>query len=56
MNVNFGLFPPVAGKKKADRKAAYTTRAREALGKWMIEAAPVNAARSVSDQSEPVPA
>ena len=34
MNVNFGLFPPVEGKKKADRKAAYTSRAREALEEW----------------------
>ncbi|RYE72822.1 MAG: methylenetetrahydrofolate--tRNA-(uracil(54)-C(5))-methyltransferase (FADH(2)-oxidizing) TrmFO, partial [Hyphomicrobiales bacterium] len=24
MNVNFGLFPPVEGRKKADRKLAYT--------------------------------
>ncbi|HEX8443793.1 MAG TPA: methylenetetrahydrofolate--tRNA-(uracil(54)-C(5))-methyltransferase (FADH(2)-oxidizing) TrmFO [Allosphingosinicella sp.] len=35
MNVNFGLFPPVAGKRKADRKAAYTGRARDALRDWM---------------------
>src|SRR3954451_23537257 len=29
MNVNFGLFPPIGGKaRKADRKAAYTSRAR----------------------------
>ena len=34
MNVNFGLFPPIEGKKKADRKAAYTSRAREALQEW----------------------
>jgi methylenetetrahydrofolate--tRNA-(uracil-5-)-methyltransferase len=35
MNVNFGLFPPVEGKvKKADRKAAYTSRARDALQEW----------------------
>jgi methylenetetrahydrofolate--tRNA-(uracil-5-)-methyltransferase len=33
MNVNFGLFPPIDGKKK-ERKAAYTTRAREALQQW----------------------
>src|SRR3954447_20271963 len=31
MNVNFGLFPPVAGKaKKADRKKLYTDRAKAA--------------------------
>jgi methylenetetrahydrofolate--tRNA-(uracil-5-)-methyltransferase len=36
MNVNFGLFPPVAGKaKKADRKALYTARARAALEAWL---------------------
>jgi methylenetetrahydrofolate--tRNA-(uracil-5-)-methyltransferase len=36
MNVNFGLFPPFAGKtKKADRKAMYTGRAKTALGEWI---------------------
>ena len=36
MNVNFGLFPPIAGKtKKADRKLLYTTRAREAFADWI---------------------
>jgi methylenetetrahydrofolate--tRNA-(uracil-5-)-methyltransferase len=36
MNVNFGLFPPVEVKaKKANRKLAYTARAREALAGWM---------------------
>jgi methylenetetrahydrofolate--tRNA-(uracil-5-)-methyltransferase len=36
MNVNFGLFPPVAGKsKKADRKRLYTARAEEALKAWL---------------------
>ena len=35
MNVNFGLFPPIEGRaKKADRKKAYTSRAREALEGW----------------------
>ncbi|MBA3676268.1 MAG: methylenetetrahydrofolate--tRNA-(uracil(54)-C(5))-methyltransferase (FADH(2)-oxidizing) TrmFO [Sphingosinicella sp.] len=35
MNVNFGLFPPLETKaRKADRKAAYTSRAREALETW----------------------
>ena len=35
MNVNFGLFPPIEGKmKKANRKALYTSRAREALSEW----------------------
>lgn len=36
MNVNFGLFPPITGRsKKADRKLAYTGRAREALIRWL---------------------
>jgi methylenetetrahydrofolate--tRNA-(uracil-5-)-methyltransferase len=36
MNVNFGLFPPIEGKtKKAERKALYTTRAKEALKGWI---------------------
>jgi methylenetetrahydrofolate--tRNA-(uracil-5-)-methyltransferase len=36
MNVNFGLFPPVEGKaRKADRKRAYTDRARVALEGWL---------------------
>ena len=34
MNVNFGLFPPVVAKKKADRKLLYTSRARVALQEW----------------------
>jgi methylenetetrahydrofolate--tRNA-(uracil-5-)-methyltransferase len=38
MNVNFGLFPPPAEKvRKADRKLAYTSRARESLARWMDE-------------------
>ena len=41
MNINFGLFPPVQtvnGKRKikgADRKRLYTSRAKEALQKWL---------------------
>ncbi|MGN6819571.1 MAG: methylenetetrahydrofolate--tRNA-(uracil(54)-C(5))-methyltransferase (FADH(2)-oxidizing) TrmFO [Sphingomonas sp.] len=36
MNVNFGLFPPIAGRtKKADRKKMYTDRARAALADWI---------------------
>ena len=35
MNVNFGLFPPVDGRRKADRKRAYTDRARTALADWL---------------------
>jgi methylenetetrahydrofolate--tRNA-(uracil-5-)-methyltransferase len=36
MNINFGLMPPIAGRwKKADRKKAYTDRARAALAAWL---------------------
>jgi methylenetetrahydrofolate--tRNA-(uracil-5-)-methyltransferase len=36
MNVNFGLMPPLAGRlKRADRKKAYTDRARAALAEWL---------------------
>jgi methylenetetrahydrofolate--tRNA-(uracil-5-)-methyltransferase len=36
MNVNFGLMPPMEGRwKKADRKKAYTDRARTALASWL---------------------
>ena len=36
MNVNFGLFPPLAEKvRKADRKAGMTGRAGEKLAQWM---------------------
>jgi methylenetetrahydrofolate--tRNA-(uracil-5-)-methyltransferase len=36
MNVNFGLMPPVEGRwKRADRKKAYTNRAREAFVEWL---------------------
>jgi methylenetetrahydrofolate--tRNA-(uracil-5-)-methyltransferase len=39
MNVNFGLMPPLEGKpRKADRKQAYTDRARAALAKWLAPA------------------
>jgi len=35
MNVNFGLMPPIEGRqKRADRKKAYTDRARAALASW----------------------
>jgi methylenetetrahydrofolate--tRNA-(uracil-5-)-methyltransferase len=38
MNVNFGLMPPVQGRRKrADRKKAYTDRARAALARWLEE-------------------
>jgi len=36
MNVNFGLMPPLDGRlKRADRKRAYTDRARAALEGWL---------------------
>lgn len=36
MNVNFGLMPPIGGRaKKADRKKAYTDRARECFSAWL---------------------
>jgi methylenetetrahydrofolate--tRNA-(uracil-5-)-methyltransferase len=36
MNINFGLMPPLPGRsKKADRKQAYTDRARAALAGWL---------------------
>ena len=39
MNVNFGLMPPLDGRlRKADRKKAYTDRARAAFGDWLKEA------------------
>jgi methylenetetrahydrofolate--tRNA-(uracil-5-)-methyltransferase len=35
MNVNFGLMPPIEGRwKRADRKKAYTDRARNAFAEW----------------------
>jgi methylenetetrahydrofolate--tRNA-(uracil-5-)-methyltransferase len=38
MNVNFGLMPPIEGRwKKADRKKAYTDRARKAFARWVAE-------------------
>src|SRR5690348_16651290 len=39
MNVNFGLMPPIEGRwKRADRKKAYTDRARAAFGEWLERA------------------
>jgi len=36
MNVNFGLMPPITGRwKRADRKKAYTDRARSAFAEWL---------------------
>jgi len=39
MNVNFGLMPSIEGRgKKADRKKAYTDRARGAFARWLTDA------------------
>jgi methylenetetrahydrofolate--tRNA-(uracil-5-)-methyltransferase len=35
MNVNFGLMPPPGRARKADRKKAYTDRARAAFAEWL---------------------
>ncbi len=36
MNINFGLMPPLPERtRKADRKKAYTDRARAALAEWL---------------------
>ncbi|MFN4357373.1 methylenetetrahydrofolate--tRNA-(uracil(54)-C(5))-methyltransferase (FADH(2)-oxidizing) TrmFO [Sphingopyxis alaskensis] len=44
MNVNFGLFPPLADDvRKKDRKLGYTQRAGKALAEWMTVAAGVAA-------------
>jgi len=41
MNVNFGLMPPPEGRaKKADRKKAYTDRARAKFVDWLQEIPP----------------
>ena len=41
MNVNFGLMPPIDGRsRRADRKKAYTDRARAALTQWMATLQP----------------
>ncbi|QLC21522.1 methylenetetrahydrofolate--tRNA-(uracil(54)-C(5))-methyltransferase (FADH(2)-oxidizing) TrmFO [Parasphingopyxis sp. CP4] len=45
MNVNFGLFPPLAERvHKKQRKEAMTTRARTAMAKWVSAIAPRAAA------------
>ena len=45
MNVNLGLMPPLIGKpRKADRKQAYTDRARAALADWLAPARAVEPA------------
>ncbi|WP_445193178.1 methylenetetrahydrofolate--tRNA-(uracil(54)-C(5))-methyltransferase (FADH(2)-oxidizing) TrmFO [Sphingomonas sp. Tas61C01] len=55
MNVNFGLFPPVEGRKKADRKRVYTDRARAALADWINPPRP-SPVLVPADSAEPVSA
>ena len=55
MNVNFGLFPPVEGRKKADRKRLYTDRGRAALAAWISPPLPQSASEP-ADSGEPVSA
>jgi methylenetetrahydrofolate--tRNA-(uracil-5-)-methyltransferase len=41
MNINFGLMPPPPARtRKADRKRAYTDRARAALAEWLEKVPP----------------
>ena len=41
MNINFGLMPPPERRpRKADRKKAYTDRARAALAEWLRQVPP----------------
>jgi methylenetetrahydrofolate--tRNA-(uracil-5-)-methyltransferase len=51
MNINFGLMPPLSGPKikKADRKRAYTDRARQALAQWNGDRASEGIAEAVDD-------
>lgn len=43
MNVNFGLFPPLHDVKKKQRKEAYTGRAKEEFGEWLVSSLTVPA-------------
>jgi methylenetetrahydrofolate--tRNA-(uracil-5-)-methyltransferase len=57
MNVNFGLMPPLEGRlKRADRKKAYTDRAREKLAEWLDSVPPCREAvgRGTISQGEMV--
>jgi methylenetetrahydrofolate--tRNA-(uracil-5-)-methyltransferase len=55
MNVNFGLFPPIAGRtKKADRKRMYTDRGRAALAAWLSPPPPGMPAADRVTGAEPV--
>jgi methylenetetrahydrofolate--tRNA-(uracil-5-)-methyltransferase len=53
MNVNFGLMPPPDARvRKADRKKAYTDRARAALAAW-LELLPQSSKPTPRDHSTP---
>ncbi len=54
MNVNFGLFPPVDGKRKADRKQGYTRRAKADLAAWLGQAGPSENRGSILEPAEPL--
>jgi methylenetetrahydrofolate--tRNA-(uracil-5-)-methyltransferase len=55
MNVNFGLMPPLSGRlKKADRKQAYTDRARAAFAVWRGSALNQGDSVAVALNNEPV--
>ncbi len=57
MNVNFGLFPPIAGRtKKADRKRMYTDRGRAALAAWLSPHRPAGAMPADNSPVEPASA
>jgi len=53
MNVNFGLMPPPEGRlRKADRKKAYTDRARMAFSNWLRDMS--RASETAAKQPAPV--
>ena len=55
MNVNFGLMPPPDTRaRKADRKKAYTDRARAAFAKWLEGIPPHSMGRGTIKRSEMV--
>ena len=57
MNINFGLMPPPEARtRKADRKKAYTDRARAALADWLAVIPPCDevVGRGTIEQSEMV--
>ena len=50
MNVNFGLMPPPEGRaRKADRKLAYTARARAAFLPWLNKEALIGNREDLSE-------